>query len=176
MGVPFWYDDPDAWDRIEIAGFEFADTDVDVDGDLGNDFDVQKAAGADGAPATNKGYDPCKPKVSFALYTKEHFETYQALLAKVQPKPGKTPPPVVDVIHPKLQLVKKQKFKITKLHLPKKNGIGILVAAFDLLEYFPDPKPVPKPADTSAKDDFNTGRRAFLEPEAETRPSKTPKP
>jgi hypothetical protein len=147
MGVPFWQEDTNAWDRVEIGGVEFAETQVDVEGDFGNDWDVKKSPGADGAPATNKGYEPCRPKLTWLLYLWDHFDAYVELLAKVQPRPGKTAPPEIEVVHPQLQLVGKVKFRIVKIHTLKKVGPQMMQAQFDLLEYFPTPKPIPpKPA------------------------------
>ncbi len=144
-GTVFWGDDSDAYDTIAIGEAFFENTKIDISGDLENAFDVKKAPGADGAPSTNKGYDPCRPTVTWVLWTKEHFETYEAMLAIVQPKPGKVAPPVVRVIHPILWLYKKERFKVTKLHMLKYLGSSQWEARIDLLEHFDAPKPVAKP-------------------------------
>ena len=163
MGVPSWFDSPLSWDQLAIDEFYFLDTNVEVDGDFGNEWDVKKAAGADGAPATNKGYEPCKPKLTWHLWNETHFTTYASMLEKIQPKPGKTPPPVVEVIHPQFLLVKKTKFRIAKVHTLKHLGKQIMQAQFDLLEYFANPKPVPKP---SKPDETNrTYERAVFDTE-----------
>ena len=181
MPVPFWGDDPDAWNRLGIGStveFVFDKTSVTIEGDLGNDWDVKKSPGADGAKATNRGYDPCRPKVVWTLYTAEHFATYQALLEDVQPRPSKQAPVVIEVSHPDLDLHKKRRFRIAKIHLLKKLGPEQKQAQFDLIEYFPEPKKIPKKASTSAEDEErdseirrrNQGRHLELE---EYRPSKT---
>lgn len=146
MGVPFWLEDTNAWDRVAIDGFEFAETQVSVDGDFGNDFDVKKSPGADGAPATNKGYDPAKPKLTWLLYSWDHYLEYEALLKKLAPRPGKTQgAEFVEIVHPQLQLVGKSKFRIARIHMLKKVGPQMMEAQFDLLEWFATPKPIPKP-------------------------------
>jgi hypothetical protein len=174
--VPFWDDGAsgvDAWDRLEINSLVFEKTNVEVDGDFGNEWDVKKSPGADGAPATNKGYEPCKPKVSWLLWTIEHFDTYAALLDKVQSKPGKAPPVVLEVIHPQLQLVKKSRFRIAKIHLLKKVGPQQMQACFELLEYFDSPKPIPKP-DANVRPPDDKRERAVYD--IDFKPSKTVKP
>jgi hypothetical protein len=162
MGVPFWAEDPDAWDRLEIDIFVFDETKVDIEGDLGNEWDVKKAAGADGAKETNKGYDPCKPKLTWTLYRLEDLSTYEALLTAVQPKPGKTAPPIISVVHPLMQMHKKEKFRIEKIHFLKYLGQQQWQAQFDLLEYFAEPKKVAKAAPplmhTNQQNHFNAGR------------------
>jgi hypothetical protein len=145
MAVGSWIESPGEWDRLIIDDFAFDETEVNVDGDFGNDWDVKKAPGADGAPATNKGYEPCKPKITWVLWLEVHWETYQELLDKVQPRPGKTPPAVITVFHPQLAIVKKSKFKIAKVHTLKKVGPQQLEACFELIEHFDAPKPVPSP-------------------------------
>jgi hypothetical protein len=172
MGVPSWNEDPDAWDRIEINGFEFAETEVDVDGDFGNDFDVKKAPGADGATLTNKGVEPIKPSVKWTLWKDEHWDIYQALIAKVYPYPGKTPLPLVEVIHPQLQLLKKVQFRLVRVHTLKRVGPQMMQAQFDLLEYFPVPKSIPKPAPAVTT---RTRERAIIERET-SKPSVNPSP
>lgn len=132
------------WDRVKINEFLFDQLKVDVDGDLGNDWDVQKSPGADGAPANNKGYDPIKPKLTWELRTPNHWSTYKKLLASVQPKPGKKAPVIITVVHPQLVLLKKEKFKIAKIHTLKKSGLQLMTAQFDLLEHFDKPKKIPK--------------------------------
>lgn len=146
MAVPFWADDPDSWSRLEINGFVFEGLPVDVDGDFGNDFDVKKAPGADGATLTNKGVEPIKPSVRWTLYTAEHFAVYQEMIDKVYPHPGKTPLPLLEVIHPQLLILKKSKFRLVRVHTLKKVGPQQKEARFDLLEYFAAPKPVKPPA------------------------------
>jgi hypothetical protein len=150
MAVSYWMDDPDSWDSLEFSGdgwkVLFEGLPVEVDGDFGNDYDVKKSPGADGAPATNKGYDPCKPKVSWTLWTFDHWLAYQELLDRAQPKPGKTPPIVVTVVHPQLQLVKKSRFRIAKINTLKRVGPHMMQAQFELLEFFDAPKVIPKPS------------------------------
>lgn len=145
MATPSWIADPGAWDRLEINGFVF-DSVVDVDGDFGNDFDVQKAPGADGATLNNKGVEPIKPSVRWQLYTEEHWGTYEAMIAAIYPYPGKTPLPLLDVQHPQLQLLKKRMFRLARVHTLKKVGPQICEARLDLVEYFAKPKTIKKPS------------------------------
>ena len=173
MGVPVWGDDPAAWDRIEINGFEFDETKVDIDGDFGNDFDIKKAPGADGATLTNKGVEPIKPSAKWLLYTSDHWDTYQALIAAVYPYPGKTPLPLLEVIHPQLQLLKKAKFRLQRVHTLKVVGKQILEARFDLVEYFDTPKKVPSPSPTVVASRERERDFVLLE---EFKPSKNAKP
>jgi len=174
VALPFWDDDIDAWDSLQIEDIKFEELDVTVDGDLGNNFDVKQAPGTDGAPATNKGYERIKPKVLWTMYTDVHWELYQELLAKVQPKPGKAAPVVVTVIHPQLQVLKKEKFEITKISTLKKVGPQMMQAQFDLLEHFPTPKPIPDSRPKAPTDD-TPRERAVFDPLFD-KPSNNPKP
>jgi hypothetical protein len=175
MGVPSWFDDPDAWDRVEINGFEFAETKVDVDGDFGNDFDIKKAPGADGATLTNKGVEPIKPQLKWELWKLEHFEIYEAMLPKVYPYPGKTPLPLLTIIHPQFQLLKKSQFRLARLHTLKKVGPQIMQAQFDLVEYFAASKTPPKPK-TVPDEKYTRERRQTYDPNFFRLPSKELKP
>lgn len=140
MAVPFPTTDPELWDILRIADWTWSETNVDIDGDFGNELDVQKAAGSDGAPARDKGYEPCKPSVTWTLYTEEHFTQYEGFLLTSQPKPGKTGAQVVVVSHPLLQLYKKERFTVAKIHLLKHQGKGMWQGRVDLVEWFPAPK------------------------------------
>jgi hypothetical protein len=146
MTVSSWFENPGEWDSLEINGILFEETKVEVDGDFGNDFDIKKAPGADGATLTNKGVEPIKPSIKWVLWTEEHWEAYGALLNEVYPKPGKTPLPLLDVYHPQLQLLSKSRFRLVRVHTLKQVGPQMMEARFDLLEYFAVPKPIPKPA------------------------------
>lgn len=171
-------EDWDSWDRVTIQGVLFDETVVDIDGDLGNDFDVKKAPGADGAPSIDKGYSPCQPKLTWTLWTDEHRAAYRKLLALVQPKPGKQAPPIITVVHPQMTLHKKEKFKIAKLHFLKKVGPQMQQAQFDLIEYFPTPKAIAKPSttsDTGSLRDKN-GNPTLTELRETNKPSKSPRP
>lgn len=147
--IPSWNEDTGAWDSIIINGYKFEETLVEVDGDFGNDFDVKKAPGADGATLTNKGVEPIKPTVKWLIYDDGMWELYQQMLAQVYPYPGKTPLPLLEVIHPQLQLLKKAKFRLVRVHTLKKTGPQIMQAQFDLLEYFAEPKKIPAPSTTT---------------------------
>lgn len=170
--MPFllWTEAPEGWNSLVINETGFTDTKVEVDGELGNEFDVKKAPGSDGATETNKGYEPCKPKVSWVLYTNDHFRDYQALLADVQPKPGKTGPSVVSIFHPQIQLHRKERFYVTKIHFLKHIGSNQMQAVWELLEYFPAPKPAA--AATSTPVAAATPRERALETRTLEKPSK----
>lgn len=140
MPVPFPTTDPELWDILRIADWTWDATSVTVEGDFGNELDVQKAPGSDGAPARDKGYDPCKLQVTWTLYTESHFIQYEGFLATNQPKPGKTGAQVVVISYPLLQMYKKERFTISKIHLLKFLGKGMWQGRVDAVEWFPAPK------------------------------------
>ncbi len=174
MPISDWVEDPGAWDRLEISGFVFEATDVEVEGSFGNDFDVKKAPGADGATLVNKGVEPIKPTIRWTLYTSEHAGLYGQAVDKFQPRPGKTPLPLITVIHPQLQHFKKAQFRIVRMHTLKKVGPGMMQAQWDLLEYFAEAKTTPK-SDTTPSTPSRTRERAITELET-SKPSNNPAP
>lgn len=178
MGVPSWVTDPASWDRIEINGFVFEETKVEVDGDFGNDFDIKKAPGADGATLTNKGVEPIKPQIKWVIYNDAMWGTYQALLAKVYPYPGKTPLPLLEVIHPQLLLLKKAQFRLVRVHTLKPVGPEMMQAQFDLLEYFKQAKKVQPPAPPIPdRNSADRGERPLYDIDFQkNKPSNKPKP
>lgn len=170
----FWLEDPDYWDNLEVEGFLFLDTKVDIDGGLKNDFDLPKASGKDGARAKHKGYVPSKIKVAWLLYTLEHFEAYEGLLTLAQPQPGKKSSPVVAVKHPLVQLHGQERFHVEQISILKFIGQGQWQAQFELIEWFPEPKTTPKPKVKDPSDGPKEGRRAGLVQEyQQNKPSKT---
>jgi hypothetical protein len=177
MSVPSWIEDPDLWDEIYVGDAYFNETNVDVEGTpFGNELEVKKGNGADGATNKDKGYVPWKPKLSILIYSQEHWVQYDVLLQLYQPKPGKTGSPVVRITHPIFDLYKKNRFKIEKLHPIRHIGEGKWIAAFDLLEHFDAPKPQPKPKPNGDQQPAGSRReRLGLEYEL-NKPSAKPKP
>lgn len=177
-GVPSWIEDPDLWDEIYIGDAYFDETNVDIEGTpFGNEFDVKKSKGSDGASITDQGYRPWQPKVSVLLWTQFHWEQYQVLLALYQPQPGKKGTKVVRFQHPIFDLYKKNRFKIEFIYPLKHQGAGKWLMQLDIVEYFevPKPKPKPKPNGDEAAPEGSRRERIGLEYEL-NKPSAKPKP
>lgn len=156
MSVPSPFEDVAAWDSVTVmlskAGkaekFDFADTSVDFDGDVTNDWDVKKPKGADSARTSDEGYVPAKFSMTVLLCKPEHFRTYEALVQAGKPRPGKEPKPVVIIVHPLLQLYALTMCRLEKIRFLDFKEVDQYEAKFDLLEWTPDP---PKAAKVQAK-------------------------
>ena len=175
MSVPSWFEDPELWNMVIIADVVFRETDVQVTGSpITNKWDIQKSGTADGAPSKDQGYQPWQPSLQVSIWNQELYEAYVDLLRIAQPRPGKTgSKPIIVVSHPRFQIHGIEKFRLEKLHPLKKVDSYREMMQVDLLQYFPEPKPIPPPA-TPAEPQPNYGRRGELGLELEQfKPSKT---
>jgi len=142
-----------AWDALTIlasrAGvaekWEWLETNVDFDGDVTNDWDIQKSQGADGARTKDNGYKPAQFSITWLLWNKVHWSAFEAFVQSAKPRPGKDPKPTIMVVHPLLQVYSLVMFRLEKLHLPKFKAVDQWEARVDVIEYFADPKPVQAP-------------------------------
>lgn len=143
MTTPFWETAPDQYDAIMLGSDTFvifSPTRVRIDGELSVKFDVKEAPGTDGASITYRGYTPAKVDVTWALYTEDMLRDFESLLPDIRPKPGKTAPKPIEIVHPQLALYNLHKFFVEKMPLLKKAGSGIYDVTLSCVEFFPKPK------------------------------------
>lgn len=145
---PTWIQYPDDFNTLYVVAdqrtFKFAETEIDIDTSLGVKWDVKESAGTDGANEKYRGYSPAKVSVTWLLYTLEHEFEWTRLFNDIAPKPGKTAPGPILVLHPLIAKVNLGRFRIDDISGPKKKTIGMLSVTLKLFEYFDAPKVTPK--------------------------------
>jgi len=152
-----------AWDALTIVvsasgrteKWTWLETNVDVEGQITNDWDIQKSQGADGARTKDNGYQPTKISLSWLLWKPEHWTAHESFMQSAKPRPGKDPKPIIMVVHPQLQALSLVMFRLATLHVPVFKAVDQWEAKLELIEYFADPKPVVAPEAPSAGPDPN---------------------
>jgi len=140
---PFWDDDPGSWDTAVLGGVTLPGL-ARIDGlDLGARWDIKEAPGTDGASETYQGYTPAPFNLVLRMWSRSQWLAFLPLAKRFRPKPGRASPEPVDVVHPELLVWGISRVIIRKIK-PRKLA-GEYEVAFDLFEYFPQPKkPVTK--------------------------------
>lgn len=155
------FDDAAAWNDLTLVvsrsgtstAFTWKTTDVAVDGDVTNGWDVKKSGGADGARTTDTGYEPAELSLSWLLWTQEHFRAWEAFVRAAKPKPGRETKPVVMVVHPSVQIFSTVLFRLKTIAFPEFEEVDQWTAKLELVEYFAEPKvakPEPKRGEVEA--------------------------
>ena len=143
MGVPFWEDDPGAYDVIDIAGWLFY-VRPDTSGECGIKIDVKTAPGVDGTTIKYQGVEPAKVTLALMLWKAEHLRDFEGLVATIRPRQAKKAPAPVEIVHPLLELYGLRRFYIEKPSLPKRASGGYYEVALSCIEWFAAPKAAKK--------------------------------
>lgn len=112
---------------------------VEVDGAAAIKLDVKNAPGTDGASETYQGYEPSKPTVKFTIYTAQMWLDVQAMIREIKPKPGKTAPAPIEIVHPLLSILGLRKFYVEKMPVPKQVKHDQWEIVLNLVEWFAKP-------------------------------------
>jgi hypothetical protein len=149
VAAPFWATDPDTWNTVTVipAGgnpYVFGNTKVSVTGELTMKWDVKESPKSDGATEKFMGYSPCRPEVTWQIYTEQHWDDWQSLFNLIRPTAGKTGPVEVEIVHPQLSQAKLRKFWVESIPIPRQTGPDIFDVSIHCLEWFEKPK-VSKP-------------------------------
>lgn len=139
MGVPFWLDNPDAWDKPVVAGITMPGI-CEVDGTGLAKLDRKSAPGSSGATLTYLGADPIEASITVTIWTKEHLATLQQVLDKITPLPGKGTRQPVTVSHPKFSMARVTRLFVSKIGMLKKSSRlrgGAMDLTINFVQHFP---------------------------------------
>jgi len=139
------------YDFVSVGGLLFTGK-VDIDGAVTYKLDTKPSAGKDGAKHSYQGYLPAAITVGLQLHDEQSHKDFAALLKIILPKPGKTIPPPVDIVHPWLELYGLRAFLVPKVHLPRRVAPQLFEAKLECTEYFPAPKTAGQQAKVKLKD------------------------
>lgn len=138
MGAPFWEDEPEAYDVVDIAGHRFHV--ASVGGDCGIKLDAKTAPGVDGTTIRYQGVEPAKVTLTLLLWQEEHLRAFEALVTLIRPKAAKKPPSPVEIVHPLLELFGLRQFYVEKPALPTRAAGGYFEVTLGCVEWFAAPK------------------------------------
>jgi hypothetical protein len=140
--APYWQDDPDAWNRISIAGQLFPGL-AKVDASSGRKIDVKPVRGRDGARIKDGGYENAKIDIEIRVNTKEDYQALQPQIDAIHPRQRGTARNAVDIAHPSLSMLGISSGYVTKIHAPKIADDTITIK-IEMIEWTPQPRSRPR--------------------------------
>jgi hypothetical protein len=138
VSIPFWSDDPTAWDRLYIAGTLAPGIVRDIN--VVRSRKVQKNAGPgiDGASLVSQGRNLAEVPIVLELFTRNHLARAEAFvaerLARLKDEGA------VTFAHPLLTLHQLSALYIEEFDGPKRVSEGIYQMTIKATEYRPPPK------------------------------------
>lgn len=151
-----------AWDRVQFGSYVVPGLASVTGLTIGQDVDVKKAKGKDGATLEDNGLEPAKFNVEIQL-NEELWPAFQEVLPNIDPRrPGATRTPI-EIVHPATALVNVREIVIRKINIGRPTARSGLKVVFECLQWFPAPKP--KKTTNKPKD----AGRAALQPEDRAR-------
>lgn len=135
---PFWDDEPDLWDEVQLGGDKLPGLCVIDDGEIGRKLDLRKSPGTDGGRIVDKGYDLGKLKISVTIWTAEQFSAWETLLPKILPRRKLTDRQPLEIVHPAINEIGIDAVYIVKIS-PLKNGSvwGSKTSVIECIEFNP---------------------------------------
>jgi hypothetical protein len=150
--VPFWGDNPAAWERIVLDGYRVPG----VAKVGGKAFEVKadkkKAPGESGASTTVLGRNPCEPEITVQLWTAKHLSDFCQVIASFLPKNRTALPYAVDVFHPALVMYRIRSIYIMSSSYPEERTPGVYEVKLKFLEAFKGGGSKPKAAGPKLSD------------------------
>lgn len=135
QGLPFWGDNPDAWDTALIAGRTIPGR-VAVTAKVKNRVDRKSVPGSHGAKYTHIGYAPAEVTLDIEVWTPEHLSRLNDLVRLIRPRKG-TPEPVV-INHPSLSMLDVSAVLVIEVgNLQRKGDSGVMHMTITAMEYVP---------------------------------------
>jgi hypothetical protein len=138
MSVPFWDDNPDAWNTLYLGGRAVPGL-CTVTGRAGRKIEPRSAPGADGASIRDQGYEPAPIEVEIRVWTSAQLEELEELLERVHPRQRGRERTPFDVVHPVLSMLGIRSAYVTAVTLPELRG-GVTSVRVSLLEWTQAPR------------------------------------
>jgi hypothetical protein len=169
--IPFWEDNPFAWDQILIAGVQMPPK-WRVEGAISRKLEVKNAPGADGSYVRDQGYQPQQIRLTYTMWTAQHLAALDQLLSRPGVKPQKqAKPQALDVVHPQLELLGIREIIVESISTLKETGSGIYEITFTAWESSPLKKVgVKKIAPSTGPTQTDESRIAPIKPSSSVNP------
>lgn len=137
VAIPYWYDQPDAWDTCVLGGNALPGI-AKVKLSKGKKLDVKQSPGTHGATITDQGYKPASVTVSLQFWTSDHWNSVQAILPTLEPPPGKSNATPFDIMHPVAAIRNVKSVLIEDIDGPEETSTrGLYQIVFKCVQFFP---------------------------------------
>jgi hypothetical protein len=132
-GIPFWDDDPEAWDHVVLGPHTLPGLAEITNLTKAEKVDVKSPSGSTGASITCSGAEPATLDIVLRVWTREQWGKLQIILPELQPKKPKGTP--YDIAHPKTALRNIKAVYIQEISGPNNVESGIQEITFKCVEY-----------------------------------------
>jgi hypothetical protein len=143
--VPSWETAPEAWDTCEFESTTRKEL-FSLPGLIdpkslvpkrSQKIDVKPAPGVDGATITFQGIDLARFDITCLMWTEAHWEQYQRVIGKIEPKAGKAAPDVWRVLHPRAMARNISAAVVESVDGPEQQSTGAYTLTLSMIEYRP---------------------------------------
>jgi hypothetical protein len=134
--IPFWGDNPNAWDQARVAGVVLPGT-VIIDAKVGARVDHKPIPGTHGGKTTFLNYEAAKVTMTVTVWTADQLEALADFITTVRPSTNIQP---IDISHPSLAILSISSVKVIDISAPKRNpALDSYSVVFEMLENWVKP-------------------------------------
>lgn len=137
---PHWSDAD--WDQLTL-GSTLLPGIWTLEGSAERRIDVKPRKGQDGATLKDEGYQNAQVTLTGRLVNKEDHVALQKSLQEIHPRRKGSVRDPLAIVHPAVTALGISSVYVTSIALPQLEN-GVLTQVIEVLEYTPQPKPVPK--------------------------------
>lgn len=136
--IPFWYDDPLAWDNVVLGDTICPGSANAIEGISGGGrrLDAKQAKGKDGSSYTDDGRDPFKFTIVCTLATRQELREWTELVNRVQIKQGQAPE-ALTCSHPQLAILNITSCYVVEISGLEHEGAGVWKGKLSCMEFLP---------------------------------------
>lgn len=154
--IPWWYDQPDAWDVVMLGGMLLGSLDpkatVTLNGGpalckvkvkKGRKLDIKQSAGTHGATITDQGYKPASVDITVRIWTADQWAAIQQQLLTLEPPPTKGNATPFAILNAKTSARRVTSVLIEDIEGPDESSIrGQYEFQLKCVQFFPSAKAV----------------------------------
>jgi len=134
--IPSPFDEPDAWDTLDVGGVTFSGWFKFSGTALKRKLDRRHAPGRDGARVRDKGYDLAELTLTLRCIEPEHWRELEALVALLFPRSADASRrDAHDCHHPALALAGITRVYATEMEVPDPDDKGAVNVTIKLVEH-----------------------------------------
>jgi hypothetical protein len=166
MAQPGWTGDggsaDSAWNRVQLGPYVLPGICTITGLAVGQDLDVKKQKGQDGAVMEDNGLEPAKFNIEVQI-NEELWPMFQEILPRIDPRRAGASRSPLEIVHPLPNILDIREIVIKRVVPTSPTASRGMKWVFECLQWFPAPKP--KKTTTKPKD----AGRAALSPEDRAR-------
>ncbi len=136
--VPFWGEAPDAYDTVVLAGVALPGI-ATVKGHIEQRVKRKTLKGSHGQTFTFQGWGAAEIAISLALWTKEHWTSFDDLVSRILYPPLKRGAPApLSVSHPFLTVLRVRTLYVLKIFAPEEKRKHLYEVKLACAQFLPD--------------------------------------